>query len=85
MFHVYIIQNPSNNYYIGHTNNIERRLIEHNTTNNGSQKYTKNKGPWKIVYLEKFDNRFGAMRREKEIKNKKSKKYIEYLINRVLA
>ena len=35
---------------------------------------------WCVVYDEVFNNRSDAMKREKEIKDKKSRKYIEWLI-----
>jgi len=77
-YYIYIIQSQKNNsYYVGQTNNIEDRLKRHNS---GRSKYTKNKLPWKLVYTEVFKTRKEAVKREKEIKNKKSRKYIEILI-----
>ncbi len=77
-FFVYIlISSKSNRFYIGHTGNLEERLIQHNS---GKVKATRNKGPWSFVYLESFDTKIEANRRELEIKRKKSRKYIEYLI-----
>ena len=78
MFFVYIIRSlSSNKYYIGSTDNKERRLNEHNL---GFSKYTKNKGPWIIVYDEKFMTLAEARKREKQIKNWKKRKSIEKLI-----
>lgn len=65
-------------YYVGNTNNLEWRLERHNL---GWGRFTKRGIPWKIVYHEKFDNKSDALKRDREIKNKKSRKYIEYLIN----
>lgn len=78
-FIVYILYSASiNKYYVGYTDNIERRLNEHNT---GQTRYTSNTGsPWMLVYTEKYDSRTLAMKRAKEIKSKKSRKYIESLI-----
>ncbi|MDQ6902577.1 MAG: hypothetical protein M3139_06145 [Bacteroidota bacterium] len=53
-------------------------MVRHN--NKGVQS-TKFYVPWEIVYHESFDKRASAAAREKEIKNKTSRKYIEYLIN----
>ena len=79
MFVAYIIQSQkSERYYIGHTQNILVRLDYHN---NGKVKATKNKGPWVLVYEENFETKLEANRRELEIKSKKSKRYIESLIN----
>ena len=81
MYNTYIIQSEKNNsYYVGQTDNLEKRLAEHNR---GKNKYTKNKIPWRLVYKESFETRGEAMKRENEIKKKKSRSYIEWLINSV--
>lgn len=81
MFHVYILYSSSlDQYYVGHTENLEDRIFRH--TNSGS-KATKKAKDWVIVYTEKFESRELAARRELEIKNKKSRRYIEWLISSV--
>ncbi|MBS3767351.1 MAG: GIY-YIG nuclease family protein, partial [Candidatus Cloacimonetes bacterium] len=57
MYYLYILKNKKGSYYIGTTNNIIRRIQEHN---NGKSKATKNRGPWNIVYTEKFRTRSQA-------------------------
>ncbi len=48
-YKLYILQSlTKDRYYIGHTNNIERRLSEHNS---GQTKSTKAYIPWKLVFL----------------------------------
>jgi putative endonuclease len=37
---------------------------------------------WEIVYYEEFDDKREAQKREKEIKSRKSRTYIEHLIAR---
>jgi putative endonuclease len=64
-------------YYIGSTENLEKRLENHNL---GKSTFTSRGIPWLLVYFEEFSNRSDSLKREKEIKNKKSRKYIEYLI-----
>lgn len=45
--------------------------------------YTKNqKSNWKLVYSEKYSTRKEATRRERDIKSKKSRQYLENLIKR---
>ena len=79
-YFVYILYSSSrNSYYIGHTKDIHNRLDYHN---NGYNKSTKHGIPWSLVHEEEFDTRSGAMKREMVIKSKKSKKYIEWLINK---
>ena len=78
MFTMYILQrNTSGRYYIGHTDEMSRRLTEHNS---GMAKYTRREKPWKVIYVENYATRSAAMRRELEIKRKKSRQYIEELI-----
>ncbi|MCF8359816.1 MAG: GIY-YIG nuclease family protein, partial [Prolixibacteraceae bacterium] len=64
-------------YYIGYTNNIERRIAEHNRKKG---KYTDRGIPWEIVYTEQYKMKQDAEKREKEIKAEKSRNYIEELI-----
>jgi len=79
MYCTYIlISEKSGRFYVGHSNNLEERLTTHNT---GKVKSTRNKGPWKCLYFEKYDTKLEANRRELHIKKQKSKKYIEDLIN----
>lgn len=67
----------NNQYYIGHTENIDLRLGLHNA---GRVKSTRYKRPWKVVYLETFETKIEANQRELEIKRKKSRKYIDFLL-----
>jgi putative endonuclease len=79
---VYILKSDSTSqFYIGHTDNLERRISEHNDPSCERTQYTKrHRGPWKCVYTERYETRSLAITREKQIKDKKSRKYIEYLI-----
>lgn len=78
-YFTYIIKSKiTDRYYIGETDNLQRRITLHNEGNSIS---TKAYIPWEIVYFEKFDTRTEAMKREKQLKKMKSKKYIEWLIS----
>jgi putative endonuclease len=78
MFFVYILQSQKNGrYYIGYSEEPERRLGEHNS---GKVISTKPFRPWVKVYAESFSDELSAIRREKEIKQKKSRRYIDWLI-----
>ena len=78
-FFTYILQSESTGrYYVGHTGNLDERLLSHN---GGKVKSTRKKGPWKVKYVEEYESKLEANRRELEIKSKKSKKFIEYLID----
>ena len=65
-------------YYTGFTSNLNARLEKHNA---GSTTSTRSGRPWEIVYFEEYDNKTNAIQREKEIKQKKSRIYIEDLIS----
>ncbi len=79
MFYTYILYSEKfDRYYVGHCEDIEKRLSRHN---NKGVPSTKPYVPWKMVYSEKYHSRSEAAVREQQIKNKKSRKYIEYLIS----
>ena len=83
MVYVYILHSEKDgSYYIGQTKNVSDRLYRHNS---GQSISTKSKIPWEIVYIEKFDSRVDAVRRERQLKKEKSKEYIERLIKRGIA
>ena len=77
-FHVYIIESEtSGKFYIGQTNNLDKRIEYHNS---GKSRYTKGKGPWKLVFKLGCETRSEAMKLERKIKNFKSRKRIIQLI-----
>lgn len=80
MYYTYILKSSSTGkIYIGHTDNLQSRLKEHNTP--GNALYTTKKGPWKLLWSKEFPDRGGAMSLENTIKRLKNKKeYIEQLI-----
>ncbi len=64
--YVYIIFSKSADiFYKGESADPDNRVITHNS---GESVYTKGKGPWELVYLEQFENRTEALKREKVIK-----------------
>lgn len=68
-FFVYILQTNNNQLYIGHTNNLDRRELEHKHFHHGA-KFIKDNGlSFEIVYTEQFQTRAEAMKREKQLKN----------------
>jgi len=79
-FIVYILySNSLDQYYTGHTGNLEDRLFRHN---NSGSKSTKKAKDWTLIYTEEFKSRSEAVCRENEIKAKRSRQYIELLISR---
>ena len=79
MYTVYILYPPLvDRFYIGYTGgSIEDRLQKHLANHKG---FTSKNHDWKIVHTEVYESKKEAMKREKEIKNWKSRKMIERLI-----
>jgi putative endonuclease len=78
MAFVYILQSETTGrFYIGSTDDLERRLSEHLR---GHSPATRRRGPWTLVYKEQFDTVVEARRREYKIKQWKSAKLIQALI-----
>lgn len=68
MYYVYILKSlKTGKLYIGHTDNIARRLDEHNTSRGGT--YTRQNGPWKLIYSENHPDRSSAANRERYLKS----------------
>ncbi|MBI2405631.1 GIY-YIG nuclease family protein [Candidatus Microgenomates bacterium] len=77
---VYALYNQeSKKIYIGQTNNIGRRLLEHNQKK-GNHFTAKVLGEWKLVYKEEFEIREEAIRREKQLKSFRGREFLKNLI-----
>ncbi len=66
-YYIYILLCSDNSYYIGVTNNIERRVLQHENGVN-SKSYTYNKRPIHLIYTEEFVDIKQAIAREKQLK-----------------
>ena len=66
MNYVYIIRCNDSSLYTGWTNNLKKRFEDH--SKGKGAKYTRGRGPLKLVYFEKFDTKEEAMKREYAIK-----------------
>lgn len=67
-YFVYILRTSHNTFYIGQTNNLERRLEEHKNNKVKSAKYIRYFPSFDLVYRETYPTRIEAMRREKQLK-----------------
>ena len=81
MCFVYVLRCKDNSLYCGQTNNLEKRIKEHNDSKNISTKYTRGRRPVTLVYMEKVKTVSDALKREREIK-KLSKEKKELLVQR---
>ena len=77
-YYVYAISSEVRNYiYVGMTNDVARRLIEHNK---GYNKTTKPYRPFVLFHVEEYATRALARQREKELKTSSGKRYLRRLL-----
>ena len=70
MFYVYVLKSKKDNkLYIGYTNNLNRRIQEHNKGRTFSTAY---RGAFSLVYYESYKSQKDATAREKQLKKFKS-------------
>lgn len=65
MFYVNILENSKGRRYVGFTEDLQRRVEEHNAGQNLS---TKSYRPWAVIFYEAYRNRQDALRRESYLK-----------------
>ena len=75
MFSVYVLKNSTGMFYVGHTQNIARRLSEHNNPKNG--RFTGSRGPWILVYSEELTFKGAAAKRELSLKTGKGRAWLQ--------
>jgi len=74
MWTVYILKSVEKLIYVGMTQNLVKRLEEHNS---GKSCYTKRGTNWKMVYSKTFDSSEEARKREKYFKNTAGKEWLK--------
>jgi putative endonuclease len=83
MFTVYILYSISwGKSYVGYTNNVERRLQEHNITE--SKGFTLRYRPWTLIHTEVFDSKAEAMQKEKFYKSGVGRNEVKVIIEKYL-
>ncbi len=65
---VYLLRCADNTLYCGITNDLPRRLRQHNGEINGGAKYTQGRRPCQLVYCENHPDKSQALKRERQIK-----------------
>jgi len=80
-FYLYILKCANGAYYIGHTDDIERRLEQHQTKAPGVDSYVSRHLPTELVFVECLGTRAEAFEAERRIK-KWTRKKKEALIRR---
>jgi len=75
MYFVYILKSEvTGRSYIGHTKDLEKRIIEHN---NGKSSSTRHGRPWRLVHSESFNTRSEAAKREMFYKTVEGRKFLK--------
>ncbi len=67
-YKVYVIQNLQGRFYIGLSDEVLRRLDEHNT---GISKWTSGKGPWSLSWMSEAMSLTVARKLENQLKRMK--------------
>lgn len=67
MFYTYIVKCSDGSLYTGSTNDVDKRLYQHNFLKSGA-KYTRGRRPVQLAYQEIFETSTEAKKREAEIK-----------------
>lgn len=78
IFYVYILECSDKTLYVGCTNNLEKRIDQHNNSKSGAH-YTKIRRPVILKYSEKYKTLLKARRREFEIKSWQRKKKVDLI------
>jgi putative endonuclease len=82
-YYIYVLQSERDkHFYTGYTDNINRRLKEHQE---GKVQSTKNRRPLKLIYWEGCLNQQDATRREKYLKSAWGKRYIKSRLQQYLT
>ncbi|MBI4100299.1 GIY-YIG nuclease family protein [Candidatus Microgenomates bacterium] len=75
MYVVYILKSRvAEKTYVGHTDNLERRLIQHN---NGNSIFSKRYRPWEIIYSDFFATLEEVIKREKYFKSAVGRRWMK--------
>lgn len=80
MSNIYILRLVDGSYYVGSTSDLDSRIERHKS---GKVTSNKDKLPLELIYSEEFISRGEAQAREYQIKDWKSRKAIERLINKI--
>jgi len=66
MFSLYMLRCGDGSFYIGHTEDLEQRMQQHETNAYGG--YTADKHPLRLVWVQEFSTRLEALERERQLK-----------------
>lgn len=79
MYTVYVLKSlKDNNFYVGCTSNLEKRLINHCR---GAVLSTKSRKPFELTFKEEYENKYTAFNKERYYKTAKGKKELKNRID----
>jgi putative endonuclease len=80
MFYTYVLKSDMNSKrYVGQTSkDVFQRLQDHN---NGSNKWTRINGPFRVVYFEEYVTKTEAIKREHFLKSGQGRKWLDEKFN----
>jgi putative endonuclease len=79
MYFVYVLRSIKyGTRYVGNTQNVDKRLEEHNT---GRVRYTKGRMPWTVVCTEQYQTKSAAMKREKFLKSGQGRGFLDSILS----
>lgn len=81
MYYVYILQSKAR-FYIGSTNDLKRRVGEHNK---GQNIATKSHVPWDLIFYEAYVDKEDCLRREKYLKTTQGRQAVRRMIKSYLG
>jgi putative endonuclease len=83
MYYVYYLQskNNSGHNYVGYSENLKKRILEHNSRR---VKSTKPYTPWMLIFYEAYLSKKDAKRREKYLKTTKGRKALKIMLKDTL-
>lgn len=83
MYYTYLLKSEKNGkWYTGSTGDLRKRFKQHN---DNRSTYTKNKGPWKLIYYEACLSEKDARAREKYIASGMGVRYLKNRLKSFLS
>lgn len=77
-YYVYILRNEKGEFYKGSTDDLKKRILDHNA---GRVRSTKNGKPWNLIYYEAFISKKIARREELFLKTGKGRERLKHILN----
>ncbi|HET7065689.1 MAG TPA: GIY-YIG nuclease family protein [Rudaea sp.] len=77
MFTLYILECSDGTLYIGHTDNLNERMSQHDS--GVADSYTSKRRPVRLIHAQEFDSRYEALTMERKLKGWSRAKKLAYI------